>query len=39
MLNEMPDIDCAIGPNPVARTRPEGRQAVAMRCHRAANGA
>jgi hypothetical protein len=31
MLKEMPDIA-------VARTRPEGRQAVAMRCYRAANG-
>jgi hypothetical protein len=38
MLKEMPDIDYAIGPKSVARTRPEGRQAVAMRCYRAANG-
>jgi hypothetical protein len=36
MLKEMPDIDYAIGPKSVARTRTEGRQAVAMRCYRAA---
>ena len=39
MLKEMPDIDYAIGPKSVARTRTEGRQAVAMRCYRAANAA
>jgi hypothetical protein len=38
MLKEMPDIDYAIGPKSVARTRTEGRQAVAMRCYRPANG-
>jgi hypothetical protein len=38
MLKEMPDFDYAIGPKSVARTRPESRQAVAMRCYYAANG-
>jgi hypothetical protein len=38
MLKEMPDFDYAIGPKSIARTRPESRQAVAMRCYHAANG-
>ena len=38
MLKEMPDFDYAIGPKSIARTRPESRQVVAMRCYHAANG-
>ena len=38
MLKEMTDYDYSIVPKSVARTRPEGRQAVAMRCYHAANG-
>jgi hypothetical protein len=35
MLKEMPDFDYAtVGPKSVARTRPESRQAVAMRWSR-----
>jgi hypothetical protein len=37
MLKEMPDFDYATGPKSGARTRPESRQAVAMRCYDAAN--
>jgi hypothetical protein len=38
MLKEVPDIDYAIGPKSVVRTRPEGCQVVAKHCYHAANG-